>query len=167
MSIKRQFLWSMLPLLVITAINIFTAPQFVHYLGKEMYALWGYVSTVTGIFGFADLGLGVAVGRYIGVALGKGDQTAVREYWSTGNLVAIPLLLFMGILFATIGVWFGPKYFNQVRPENVKTLQWVFVFGGLSVSLSYYNQFWLVLSQAHLDFKFIGILRSCVSVTQI
>jgi len=153
--------------MVITLINFYSAPKFVHYLGDDMYSVWGYVTLFTGIFGFADLGLGVAVGRYIGVALGKGDKKAVREYWSTGNLVAIPLLSLMGIVFMVVGVYFGPKYFNQIRPENVKTMQWAFVCGGVGIFLSYYNQFWLVLSQAHLDFKFIGILRSCLNVVQI
>jgi len=157
----------MAPLLFITVINFYTAPKFVHYLGDDMYAVWGYVSLFTGIFGFADLGLGVAVGRYIGVALGKGDKNAVREYWGTGNLVAIPLLSLMGIVFMVVGVCFGPKYFNHLKPEDVKTLQWAFVCGGVGIFLSYYNQFWLVLSQAHLDFKFIGILRSCLQVLQI
>ena len=157
----------MAPLLVVTAMGIITAPLFVHYLGKEMYAIYGYVSLFTGIFGFADLGLGVAVGRYIGVALGKGDQVAVREYWATGNLIAIPLLGVMALAFIVIGVWFGPVWFSELHPENVRMMQWAFVFGGVGLFISYYHQFWLVLSQAHLDFKFIGLLRSYFSVIQI
>ena len=167
MSLKRQFLWSMAPLMIITVVNIFSVPMFYRYLGPEMYALWFYVIAFTGMFGFADLGLGVAVGRYIGVALGKGDTAAVREYWGTGNLIAIPLLALMALVFIGVGVWFGPMWFDKLKPENMKLLQWAFVFGGCGLFLSYYIQFWLVLSQAHLDFKFIGILRGCFSVAQV
>src|SRR5437773_9888050 len=92
MTLKRQSLWSIAPLVVISAVNIFSVPLFYRYLGAELYALWFYVITFTGIFGFADLGLGVAVGRYIGFAMGKGDAAAVREYWGTGNLIALPLV---------------------------------------------------------------------------
>ena len=46
-------------------------PLFYRYLGPEMYALWFYVLTFSGLFVFADLGLGSAVGRYMGVALDK------------------------------------------------------------------------------------------------
>src|SRR5438045_3066228 len=74
MTLKRQFLWSMAPLAVITLVNVFSVPLFYRYLGADLCALWFYVSTFAGMFGFADLGLGVAVGRYIGVALGKGDN---------------------------------------------------------------------------------------------
>ncbi len=71
MSLKKQTLWSIVPLLVITAINIVSVPLFYRFLGPVLYALWFYVLTFTGAFGFMDLGLGVAVGRYIGVALGE------------------------------------------------------------------------------------------------
>src|SRR5262245_4400126 len=103
-GMKRQFAWSIAPLVVVTLLNLFSVRLFFRYLGDEMYALWGFVGTFTGLFGFADLGLGVAVGRYIGVALGKGDQEAVREYWGTGNLIALPLLGVMGLAFTGLGI---------------------------------------------------------------
>jgi O-antigen/teichoic acid export membrane protein len=166
MSLKRQTLWSMAPLMVVTATNIVSVPLFYRYLGPEMYALWFYVLTFTGAFGFMDLGLGVAVGRYVGVALGRNDAQAVREYWGTGNAIAMPLLAVMGVAFGVIGVLFGPKWFN-IDPSLISLLRWSFVAGAVSLFLSYYGQFWLILSQAHLDFKFLSILRTATSLLQI
>jgi O-antigen/teichoic acid export membrane protein len=166
MSLKKQTLWSMAPLLAVTVVNLVSVPLFYRSLGAELYALWFYVLTFTGAFGFMDLGLGVAVGRYIGVALGRDDQQAVREYWGTGNAIAIPLLALMGFLFALIGAMFGPLWFN-VSPALVGMLRWSFIAGGVSLFLSYYCQFWLILSQAHLDFKFISILRTGISLLQV
>jgi O-antigen/teichoic acid export membrane protein len=158
MSLKKQTLWSMAPLLVVTFINVISVPLFYRYLGPEMYALWFYVQTLSGSFGFMDLGLGTAVGRYLGVALGKGDREAVKSYWATGNAAAIPLLCLMGGVFVLVGVLFGPKWFN-ISTTNESLLQWSFVAGGLSLFLSYYNMFWNVLSQAHLDFRFLSLVR--------
>jgi len=166
MSLKKQTLWSMLPLLVVTVVNIVSVPLFYRFLGPEKYALWMYVLTFTGIFGFMDLGLGVAVGRYIGMALGKGDQAAVREYWGTGNVIAIPLLGVMAAVFVFAGVGFGPLWFN-VPPSHAALLRWSFVAGGIALFLAYYSQFWLILSQAHLDFKFLGIIRTAVALLHI
>jgi O-antigen/teichoic acid export membrane protein len=166
MSLKKQTLWSMAPLLVVTVINVVSVPLFYRYLGAELYALWFYVLTFTGAFGFMDLGLGVAVGRYIGVALGKNDVQAVREYWGTGNAIVIPLLAVMGLIFGIIGVVFGPRWFN-VDPSLVVLLRWSFVAGAVGLCLSYYGQFWLILSQAHLDFKFLSLLRIATSLLQI
>jgi O-antigen/teichoic acid export membrane protein len=166
MSLKKQTLWSIAPLIVTTVLNIASVPLFYRYLGAELYALWFYVLTFTGAFGFMDLGLGVAVGRYIGVALGRNDLQAVREYWGTGNAIAIPLLTAMAVIFAIIGAVFGPKWFN-VDPKLIGLLQWSFVAGGASLFLGYYGQFWLILSQAHLDFKFLSVLRTGANVLQI
>src|ERR1700737_4938941 len=99
MSIKKQTLWSLAPLLVGSVVYIVSVSLFYRSLGPTMYALWFYVLTFTGAFGFMDLGLGVAVGRYVGVALGRSDLQAVREYWGTGNAIAIPLLATMGVIF--------------------------------------------------------------------
>ena len=166
LGLKRQLVWSMLPLLVLTVVNIVSVRLFYRFLGAEGYALWFNVTTLSGSFGFLDLGVGVAVGRYIGVALGGKDMRAVREYWGTGNLMAIPVLALMSLVFIGVGVVFGPKWF-QVSPENVLLLQWSFVAGGVAMFTSYYATFWLILSQAHFDFRFIGVLRSILNVSQV
>jgi len=166
MSIKRQFAWSMAPLLAISVVNLVSVRLFYRYLGPDMYALWFYVLTLSGAFGFMDLGLGTAVVRYIGVALGADDKAAVRQYWGTGNLMVLPVLMAMTVVYIGIGVFLGPRWFH-VSPEHVTLLRWAFVGGGCSLFLSYYNQFWLVLSQAHFDFKFIGLWRSGISVAQV
>ncbi|MEI6399771.1 MAG: hypothetical protein WCO71_13465, partial [Pseudomonadota bacterium] len=166
MSLKKQTLWSMAPLLVVTVVNLFSVPMFYHSLGPERYALWFYVLSFSGSFGFMDLGLGVAVGRYMGVALGRGDQAAVRGYWATGHAIALPLLGSMALVFTGIGVWFGPKWFH-IAPDQASMLQSSFVAGGVGLFLSYYGQFWNILSQAYLDFKFLSIVRIAISLLQI
>jgi O-antigen/teichoic acid export membrane protein len=166
MSIKRQTVWSLLPLLVTATISFFTMPLYLKYLGNEMYALWGYIATLSGMFSFADLGLGVAVGRYIGVALGKNDHAAVRGYWGTGNIIILPFLILIVLGFIGGGVWLGPRWFN-VTSENASLLQCCFVAGGLGLFFTYYGQYWLILSQAYLDFKFISLLRVVMTLLQI
>ena len=166
MSLKKQTLWSMAPLLVITVINIISVPLFYRFLGPEMYALWFYVLSLSGSFGFADLGIGVAVGRYVGVELGRGDLEAARGYWATGNAVAIPLLVLMAAAFIAIGTIFGPRWFN-VTPEQIPVLQWSFVAAGIGAFFAFYGQFWNILAQVNLDFKFVGLLRVVLGVLQV
>lgn len=166
MSLHKQTLWSLAPLVVATLVNLISVPLFLRYLGLDMYALWSYVLTFTGAFGFMDLGLGVAVGRYVGVALARKDQLAVKEYWGTGHAVAVPLLIAMSIGFTAAGFLFGPQWFN-IAPANVALLKWSFVAGGFSLFFSYYGQLWYILSQAHLDFAFLSRLRIVVTLLTI
>jgi O-antigen/teichoic acid export membrane protein len=166
MSIKKQTLWSMLPLLVVTLVNLISIPLFYRYLGAEMYALWFYVLSLSGSFGFADLGLGVAIGRYVGVELGRGDMDAARSYWATGNAVAIPLLALMSLFFTIAGAVYGPRWFN-VAPDKMSILQWAFVAAGPGLFFSFYGQFWNILAQVHLDFKFVSLLRVSLNLVQV
>jgi O-antigen/teichoic acid export membrane protein len=166
MSIKRQTVWSLLPLLVTGAIGFVSIPLFLRFLGSEMYALSMYIVTASGQFGFVDMGLGVVVGRYIAAALGKSDQAAVRGYWGTGNLLVIPFLFLASLLFIGLGVWLGPKWFN-VSPANFNLLRACFVVSGLGLFVNYYGTYWLILSQAHLDFKFISLLRTTMNLLQV
>ena len=156
----------MAPLLVISAVNIFSVRLFYRFLGPEMYAIWFYVNTLNGSFGFTDLGLGTAVGRYIGIALGAKDRAALEQYWGTSNLLSLLVVSVMTAIFIVLGVVFGPKWF-QVPTAHVTMLRWAFVAGGFGLWLGYYSNFWLVLSQAHFDFKFIGMWRSILSVAQV
>jgi len=80
--------------------------------------------------------------------------------------LALLLVSAMAVIFIAVGVVLGPKWF-QVSPDHVNLLRWAFVAGGFSLWLGYYGNFWLVLSQAHLDFKFVGLWRSILNVAQV
>jgi hypothetical protein len=49
MSVKRQFAWSMAPMLVISVVNLVSVRLFYRHLGPEMHALWFYVNTLSGV----------------------------------------------------------------------------------------------------------------------
>jgi O-antigen/teichoic acid export membrane protein len=166
MSLKRQTLWSMGPLVIVTAVNLVSVPLFYEWLGPEHYALWLYVLTLTGAFGFMDLGLGVAVGRFIGIALGTNDRAAIRAYWGIGNVIGIPLLGLMALLFALGGMTLGPYWFN-VSPKDGTLLRNCFIIGGIGLFLNYYGSFWLILSRTFLEFRFVSLLQTATALLQV
>lgn len=149
-----------------SVLTILSVPIYFHALGNKMYALWFYVQTFTGAFGFMDLGLGVAVGRYIGVALGRDDILAVKQYWATGHAIALPFLACTTILAIFVGVFAGPGWFRVTDAETT-TLKIAMFAGGLGLFFNFYGQMWLVLSQAHLDFRFLSFLRSAASLLSV
>jgi hypothetical protein len=132
-----------------------------------MYAMYIYVTGISAMFGFADLGLGVVVGRNISVALGKNDLAAVRRYWGTGNLIVLPMLCLVTLGFVCLTVWLGPLWFDQLAPANVGLFRICLVINGLGLFFAYYGTFWLAASQAYLDFKFLGLIRAFISPLQI
>jgi O-antigen/teichoic acid export membrane protein len=72
----------------------------------------------------------------------------------------------MAAAFAVIGFFFGPRWFN-VSPANVITLQLAFLAAAVGLFFSYYGQFWNILAQVHLDFRFISVLRTITALLQI
>jgi len=167
MSIKRQTLWNLAPQLVTMLVTVFSMPLFVRYLGIEKCALYYYVTTISGMFGFADLGLGTVVGRNISMSLGRNDLAAVRRYWGTGNLIVLPVLGLITVAFVVLMVWLGPKWFDKLTPQNVGLFRACLVANGFGLFFSYYGTFWLAVSQAYLDFKFISIIRAVITPLQI
>jgi len=167
MSIKRQTLWNLAPQLVTMLVAMFSMPLFVRYLGIEKYALFYYVTTVSGMFGFADLGLGTVVGRNISMSLSRNDLAAVRRYWGTGNLIVLPVLGVVTVAFVGLVIWIGPKWFTQLSPAHVGLFRACIVANGFGLFFSYYGTFWLAISQAYLDFKFIGLIRAVITPLQI
>ncbi len=153
-------------MLVNAAVGFVSLPLFLRFFGNDLYALWSYVAALAGMFGFADLGVGVSVGRYIGVALGRNDHDSVRGYWGTGNAIILPFLTLASLLFIILGVWLGPMWFN-VSPANVGLLRSCFAAGGFGLFFGYYANHWMVLSQAFLDFKFISAVRVVLALLQI
>jgi O-antigen/teichoic acid export membrane protein len=166
MSIKRQSVWNLLPLLATAAVGFVSLPLFLRFFGNDMYALWSYVATLAGMFGFADMGMGSVIGRYVGVALGKNDPEGVRSYWGTGNAIILPFLTLASLAFIGLGVWLGPKWFN-ISPGDAGLLRWCFVAGGFGLFFGYYGNHWMILSQAHLDFQFISMARVAMTLLQI
>jgi O-antigen/teichoic acid export membrane protein len=165
MSIKRQTLWNMAPMMVTAVTGFISMPLYLRFLGPENYAIWGYVLAFGGMFGFADLGLGVAVGRYVSMALGQGDQAAVRSYWGTGNLIILPTLFLMAGCLVGLGCWLAPKWYPV--GAHLVLFRYCIVAGSLELLFSYYSQYWLILSQANLDFRFVGSLRAIMALVRV
>ena len=167
MSIKRQTLWNLAPQLVTMLVTVFSMPLFVRYLGIEKCALYYYVLMVGGAFGFADLGLGTVVGRNISMSLSRNDLAAVRRYWGTGNLIVLPVLGLITVAFVGLLIWLGPKWFTQLSPAHVGLFRACIMVNGIGLFFAYYSTFWLAISQAYLEFKFIGIIRAVITALSI
>jgi O-antigen/teichoic acid export membrane protein len=159
MKLEQATAWSLLPVLVLSSLSVVTVPLYYHSLGPDMYALWLAIQTMTGTFGFMDLGLGVSTGRFVGVALGRGDFIAAREYWASGNIINFGFLAIMALFFGFAGSLLGSHWFlaAQSNPDVFFACIWASAAG---LFISYYSQGWLVLLQAHLEFRWLAVNRT-------
>lgn len=163
MKLEQATAWSLLPILLLAILSVVTVPIYYHSFGPEMYALWFAVQTMTGSFGFMDLGMGVATGRFIGVAIGRGDFAAAREYWASGNLVNLVFLGAMALAFGLLGSFGGAQWFQAVHFDHPVFLSCIWA-SAAGLFVNYYSQGWQILLQAHLEFRWLSINRSFFSL---
>ena len=81
MRLERATAWSLLPILTLSVLSIAPVPVYYCSLGTELYALWVAIQTMTGTFGFMDLGLGVPTGRYVGMANESDGEINNLWFW--------------------------------------------------------------------------------------
>lgn len=163
MKLERATAWSLLPILTLSVLSIATVPVYYHSLGTDFYALWFAIQTMTGTFGFMDLGLGVATGRFVGIALGRGDFAGARETWASGNLLNLVLLFLMAAAFGSLGSWLGTRWFSLPAIPQSLFVQCVW-WSSLGLFFNYYAQGWQILLQAHLEFRWLALSRTAFSL---
>lgn len=113
-------------------VGFFMMPFLVSSLGDEQYGLWILVGAVVGFYGLIDLGMGVAVNRFVIRAIHDKKGEAVNEALSTSMV----LFTGFGILsfVITIIIFFAAPYFVE-SPEISTTFQIIFAIIGIKVSL--------------------------------
>jgi O-antigen/teichoic acid export membrane protein len=86
------------------AISILTlfvsVPLSLSYLGVERFGLWAAISSVVGLFAFADLGLGSGLVNAVSGASGQDDEMLAHEYVSSAFFMLCALALGLGLVFA-------------------------------------------------------------------
>jgi O-antigen/teichoic acid export membrane protein len=97
---------------------LISLPLTLHYLGHDRYGMWMTISSVVGLLGFADLGLGNGLLNAISNADGRGDRDDARRYTTSALLMLSTVALVLGVAFALVYPWvpWGKLF-------NVKTAQ--------------------------------------------
>lgn len=110
------------------------APVIVRALGNERYGLWSLAASFVGFYGLFDLGLGNAVSRFMGKAIGARDMAELNRVASAGKwlLTGASGLLF---LFAIL-VMRPAAGLLHIPPEHLSDFRWLLVLSAISMSIS-------------------------------
>jgi O-antigen/teichoic acid export membrane protein len=82
---------------------LLTVPLTLRYLGADRFGLWMTISSLSGIFCFADLGMSASLKTLVAEADGRGDIDEARRLISSSyaalSVVALILLLTLGLAY--------------------------------------------------------------------
>ena len=117
-----------------TAITFVLSPFIVHHLGDTRFGLWGLIGSVVGYLGLLDLGIRVAVTRFVAFHEAKGDRPAVTRVVST----AMFLFVAGGILASLLGVVlaFVLPGAMHIPAEYTREAATAFAIGGVTVGIA-------------------------------
>jgi O-antigen/teichoic acid export membrane protein len=117
-----------------TAITFVLSPFIVHHLGDTRFGLWGLIGSVVGYLGLLDLGIRVAVTRFVAFHEAKGDRQAVTRVVST----AMGLFVAGGIVASILGVVlaFVLPGAMHIPAEFAREAAIAFAIGGVTVGIA-------------------------------
>jgi O-antigen/teichoic acid export membrane protein len=82
-GIRRNAVWNCMGTLSEALIGFIMMPFLVHTLGNTTYGLWALIGSLTGCFGFLDLGVRGALGRQLAFHLARRDARHVNATLNT------------------------------------------------------------------------------------
>ena len=80
--------------------TLLVVPLTLRFLGDERYGLWMAITSLIGMVGFANLGLGNGLLNMIADAHGRDDPQAARRFVSNAFALLVPVALVVVIGFA-------------------------------------------------------------------
>lgn len=115
---SKTALSSILVRVITVLTTLISVPLAIDYLGAERYGLFITITSLIGLLGFTDLGLGNAVLTPLSRANAVGDREAAREYiCSSLTLLAIVALIVGGAFAGFYGVVSWGDLFNVSSRE--------------------------------------------------
>lgn len=106
--VKKMFTGSVLRVLSLGStvlISFFMMPFLVHNLGNEQYGLWLVVAAIVGFYGFFDLGITTAVGKYAAASVGKEDYEDVNRIINTSFFLFTGIGIIIVLLSVTLSAF--------------------------------------------------------------
>ena len=112
-------------MIILLIVSLYTCRIILDVLGIENYGLYNVVGGIVTVFTFLSSAMGNSTQRYITCALGKGNDTELKDIFGTTCLIHWLLAVIILILSETIGLWF---FFHKmvIPPDRIQAAFWVF-----------------------------------------
>lgn len=148
-------------------ISLYTSRVILQTLGVVDYGLYNVVGGVISLLGFLTGALSSSTQRFLTFHLGKGDESKLREVFSTAIILHFAIAFLVLILGETIGLWFV-LHKLVIPPERMDAALWVYHFSILismvGIISSPYNAV-IIAHEKMGAFAYISILDAALKLT--
>lgn len=112
-------------MLLTMAVSLYTSRVILSTLGVEDYGIYNVVGGVVAMFSVISGSLSAAISRFITYELGKGDEKALKNIFSSAVTIQLTLGIIILILAEAIGVWFLNTKMN-IPESRIYATNWIF-----------------------------------------
>jgi O-antigen/teichoic acid export membrane protein len=144
-------------------IGIMLVPYIVRTLGLRYYGFWTLVGTITGYYGFLDLGLSSALARFVSRHVGRGEKDEADGYITcsfyvfTAAGVVVALLTILAVFLC--GLWVKD-------PQESIIFSRALTIAGISLALTFPFRCFAGILNAHLRFDIISTMDICFTLVR-
>jgi O-antigen/teichoic acid export membrane protein len=148
-------------MLFVLAISLYTSRVILNALGVEDYGIYNVVGGVVMMLSFISNSMAGASSRFITYSLGKGNETDLKNTFSSILYVHYMLAIAIILLAETIGLWFVSTKL-VIPPDRFIASMWVYQCSILSVAFGIvsvpYNS--LIIAHEKMNaFAYISVLE--------
>ena len=86
-------------------VGLYTSRVVLQTLGVEDYGIYGVVGGVVSMFTFLNSAMSGATSRYLTFEMGKGNESLLKETFSTAFIIHIGIAVAIFIIAETVGLW--------------------------------------------------------------
>lgn len=99
-------------MILLMLIGLFTSRVVLNTLGIEDYGINNVIAGFLSMFAIITGSMSTAIGRFITVALGKGNDDKLKSIFSTAICVQLFLGIIVVVLIESFGIWFVTREMN-------------------------------------------------------
>lgn len=115
--------------------SLYSSRLILQALGVEDYGIYNAVAGFVSMFVLVTGSLGSAIGRYITVALGKGDEKQLKNVFSMSLTIMLCFAVVILVLTESFGMWFLENKMT-ITPGRENAAFWVFQFSVITIVTS-------------------------------
>lgn len=111
-------------------IALFVTPIIVHHFGVKEYGIYIFISTLVSLAGLLDIGVSVALSKFIAEKHGSKDKEGIKNLFKTTNTILVIIGL-TGAIFITSSIFIGLVSFPVETVGAYRVYIPAFIYAGI------------------------------------
>ena len=151
---------------IIMALSFFTTRIVLEKLGASDYGVNNVVGGFVSMFTVLNSILQTGTRRFLSLNLGKGENTLIKDTFSTAFVIHLIIGLVVVLLLETIGFQFLNSRLN-IAPERIYAANWIFQFSVITVFLNITQTPYMAAVTSHENFSIYALMSIFDTIAKI